>query len=161
MSPHRLLTLLVLVSALLLSGCASLSPDVGAQMTDLRFGQSKTLETVATVTLRVTNRGTKPLSVKGAAIKVYLNGELIGEGVSNQALVLEGLTSQEVPLEIALSHLSMAMRLQPVMEAGVLLYRIDGKLYQSGWVPAIPVSTTGRLDLRQFERPGQIPAPQR
>lgn len=153
-SVRRLLAPFILALGCLLgaTGCATLNPDVGAQMVDIRLGESRTLETSGEVIVRLTNRGSKEVKVEGASIKVYINGELIGEGVTGAPLSLAAFSTQEVPLQVNVNHLTLATRIGPMMETGVFLYRIDGKLHQKGWLPPITVSTTGQLDLRRLER---------
>jgi LEA14-like dessication related protein len=88
-------TLALVVSALFLGGCASAGKLGGISVTvaGIQSAQPSLFETQAVVTLRYLNENVVPIGLSGSRHKLYLNGTLVGQAVSNKAVGLPQLAA--------------------------------------------------------------------
>lgn len=158
---HRLRALAasIIVSLLILTGCAGLtgleSPEVS--MADIQVLEMKTLETTFLVELRITNPNPEPLTVQGLNCDVALEGKQFAKGVQKVGKTIEPYDSALVEMEVYASMLdifsSVFNVLQQINEPGQsstpVGYQLSGKVSVTagGISHNLPFSSEGELNL--------------
>lgn len=138
------------LSLLLLPGCATL-PPVDLSLVNVAFTDATVLETSATFVLRIDNPETKSLWIEGSSHRIYVNGQFVGTGLSDQAVELPRLSSLTLPVRVHLSNLRLATRVRPMIESRRFDYRIDSTLHTRAPGRRLRVQSEGRLDLNEFQ----------
>ncbi len=103
---------------LLLSGCAGMrghTDTVRVSLAGLRIQDVKGFETAFDVTLRIFNRGEHPLSVKGIACQLELDGKHLAEGVAQISREIAPYSSDTVTLMVYSSMLDMIRAVQGIL----------------------------------------------
>jgi LEA14-like dessication related protein len=143
------------LASLGLTGCATVRSFEGfdVSLVNVRFVQSTVWETTAIFTVRLQNESPDPVTLTGGMHKFYLDGSFLGEGLSNQPLTLERLSSGTQDITVHLRNLSLARKLKPIIEQQRFDYRVDSVLYfdSASRYGRGKVSHTGQLDLREFQ----------
>jgi len=138
----------------LLAGCASFSGsgDFDATVTNLQWRQSTALETTAIFTVRLENEGTEAVEYTGGAFKFYVDGRLMGKGLSNERARVERLASATVPVEVHLRNLAMATRIKQIVEARRVTVRTDATVYlqRGGGERRARISKESTVDVADF-----------
>jgi LEA14-like dessication related protein len=155
---HRLLTLCLLpLAALLFPGCMSLNPDVSAQLADIRIVEASLFETTGEARVRLTNRSAQTVSIRGGTFTVSVNNTPVGDGVIAEPIRIPGLSTQDVRLRFSLGNSALLGGIGPALDRGIFTYRIDARLRLAGFGPALPVSTSGQIDLRMINNQLSFP----
>ncbi len=158
----RLCTLVTLASGLLLSGCATVPEQelLDVKLVNLRFKESRVLETDAVFTIRIENESPEALRITGGVHKFYIEGTLIGKGMSNETLEVPRLSSVTQEITVHLSNVNMARKIKPIIESQKVDSKADSLLYceAGGRVQRIRVVHEGTLDVREFMPEKQPPS---
>ncbi|MDQ8020972.1 MAG: LEA type 2 family protein [Moraxellaceae bacterium] len=128
-SPIRKL-LAVLVSVLVLGGCASLlglkSPEV--TLADIQLADSRLLEQRFRLTLRVTNPNDRELALEGVSFQMEVNGQRFAQGVGATPVVVPKLGDALVTVEGSAQIVALLRQLPRLAESGgKLRYRLRGE----------------------------------
>lgn len=158
----RFVALLLASAPLLFSGCAT-RPDealLDVKLVNLRFTQSRVLETDAVFTLRIENESPSALRITGGVHKFYLNGELIGKGMSGDVFEVPRFSSVEQDVVVHLRNVTMARKVRPIIENQRVHSRADSLLYceAGGREHRVHVSHETTLDVREFVPERQTPS---
>jgi LEA14-like dessication related protein len=158
----RLTVLLALSMGLLLSGCAT-APDqelLDVKLVNLRFTQSRVLETDAVFTIRIENESPEALRITGGVHKFYIEGTLIGKGMSNETIEVPRLSSVTQEITVHLSNVNMARKIKPMIENRKVQSKADSLLYceMGGQEQRIRVAHEGTLDVNEFVPEKQAPS---
>ena len=81
------------------------------------------------ITFRVTNPNAFDLDVAGLSFELDMNGEPLARGVSNEPVVLAGLSEQLVSAEASTTTFSLLHQLLRLGERRELAYDLRGKLH--------------------------------
>jgi LEA14-like dessication related protein len=155
---------LILLSALAFAaGCASMQdqPGLNATVANLRFGEVTMFETTATFTVRLQNESPDPLAIQGGVYKLYLDGTFLGEGLSNQAFEIPGLSEATVDVDTRLSNLTMARKIRGIVESRRFEYKLTGRVYagDQGRRRPLSIAREGTLDMNEFVPAIRPPSP--
>jgi LEA14-like dessication related protein len=142
------------LSAIFLSGCASLAPRgvVDVSVIDVRPTQAALLETTAVLTLRFTNESPAPLQLKGSTHRLYLNGSSVGRSVNNDTLTIPALSTATQQVTIHLENLTLVRKATEFSKAPTAIaYRLESQLFTADGPSAtgrLRATATGQLDIR-------------
>jgi LEA14-like dessication related protein len=139
----------LLAAALLLTGCRTVQGP-GLSLVNVQFAGVTAFESTAQFTLRITNPSPEPLRLTGGTHKIYLNGIYVGEGLSNEAVTLDRLSTVTQVVTVHLSNLRLATRIRPLVESRTFEYRIESVFYAAG-AGRSGSTSEGRLDLNEFQ----------
>jgi len=143
------------LAAVLLCSCATLryAENLNVSITNIGFGVSTLFETTLNVTVRIANETATPLVVEGGVHKVYLNGLYVGEGLSNETLEIQRLSSATQTIETHLQNLSLLTRVRGILDSQRVDYRIVSTIYvrENGQSNRFRIARDGALDLKQFQ----------
>ena len=126
-------------------GCAA-PQGVDAYLVSVRPEPSTTLEQRLAVTLRLQNRGTRPLEVTGAQVRLDVNGSRFATGVSASPFVLEPLGEATTRVTLSVSVFSVLRQVLAGARDKALTYALSGTLH------------TGGLRSHRFRREGEFSA---
>lgn len=136
----------VLLCALMLGGCASLSPQKPeVHIADIRPAGNATLfEQAFDMTLRINNPNQQPLSAQGLRFNIKLNGDSFASGVSDQPFEIAPLSSEKVTIRIYTSLTNWLKQLSNVLgSSSALAYQIDGTVISVNGLSNVPFSSKG------------------
>ena len=141
-----------MMATLLLQGCASVPrlnpPDI--TLVDLDFVDATLFESTFRATIRVTNDNFDPLLLEGAVIELELEGRRFGRGTYAERVELPRLDSVVLPIDVNLSHVAIASKIERVVDEKSVSYAISGTIEvvtTSGASRRLPVSKRGVIDL--------------
>lgn len=149
----------IALGALGLVACATLRPAEGVRLSlvNVQLTDATLWETIAQFTVRVQNETPDAVTLTGGVHKFYLDGLLIGDGLTGETVTLPRLSSTTQVVPVHLRNLALARRVKPLLEQQRFSYRVESVLYvakNTGERRARLVGA-GELDLREFQ-----PAPQ-
>ena len=122
-----------LALALLLVGCASLNPyrdSIRVTVSDIRVLDSSTLlEQLYEVTLRIQNRGERPIALRGGSFDLAINGRDFGSGVTDQQVSVPAFADAQVKVRMVSTVFGMLRLIQGLQVDGreSLEYEISGR----------------------------------
>jgi len=137
---------------LLLSGCASVMPDIDPPKVTVEKVESIPSESGAPrfqISLRVINPNTQSLDIAGISYGVEIMGQEVVTGVTNDVPVIEGYSEGVVTLDAGL-QLFQVFRLLTSLgksQGEALEYRFVAKIDFKGLVPTQHVEQKGELTL--------------
>ena len=137
--------------AMLLSSCATLSPDFEKpelQLTNLSMLPAQGLEQRFRLTFRVTNPNNISFPIDGMNFKLNLRGLQVATGVSDKKFVLEPLSDNTFEVDVSASLFNSGRVLLDIMNSKPqeLAYEINAKIFTSkGLWGSIPVSRSGLI----------------
>ncbi len=143
-----------LVIALIASvGCISTDPlePPEVNLVDLDFVDATVFESTLNVAVRISNDNPEPLILDGAVIKLELSGRKFGKGATSERIEIPRFSSIVQQLEMHLSHIAVATKIQGIIESKTVDYGITGKVYvitPSGRTKRLPIDKQGTIDLR-------------
>jgi LEA14-like dessication related protein len=147
---------IALIALLLgLTACDAPSGPV-VKLVTVQFNEASALQTTATFTMRLINEQPKPVTIEGAVYKIYINGLFVGEGLSNETLTLDRLSTTTTPVIVYLDNLALATRLKAIIETESFDYRVQSLFYGKDPAGKLHSTSDGRLALKDFQ---PTPAP--
>ena len=151
-------SLLASFTALLLVGCAALSPRLEApklSIVNVELVKGDLFEQRLKARMRVQNPNDRDLSVKGLTYTIEVGGEEFGRGMSGSSFVVPRMGEAEFDMMVTANMAGTLLRLASRAQksgAGApesLEYRIVGKVtLASGLLRSIPFEEKGSLKLR-------------
>lgn len=140
--------------ALFLNGCAT-TPQadlLDVKLVNLRFAQSRVLETDAVFTLRIENESPDALRITGGVHKFYLDGTMVGKGMTSETIDVPRLSSVTQEVTVHLGNFTMARKIQPIIANKRVNTKADSLLYCeiAGREHRVKVSHETMLDVRDF-----------
>ncbi|GAA6131927.1 MULTISPECIES: LEA type 2 family protein [Halopseudomonas] len=151
----RVLGSLVLMSCLLLHGCAMFMPSYSkpdVSLANVEMLKSNLWEQSFRLQLRVDNPNSKSLPIRGMQYKVYLNDMRLATGVSNNVFDVPAYGSETFELEVRSNlwrHLADLVKLVEKQQS--VSYRIEGHISTGLFLaPNINLKEEGTLDPSQL-----------
>ena len=130
-----LLRICVLVSLFLLAGCASLGKTLDPpriNLSNVQFQESKALETVLQIELRVFNTNEVPIKVKGLDCDLELNGKSFAKGVSSVDKEIPAFGTTIVPVTLYSSVVDIFRGIMGLHKKEKLKFGVSGRLHLEG-----------------------------
>jgi LEA14-like dessication related protein len=146
-------SLLGIVALLFGAGCATFADTGGlsVSVTHVQPTQASLLETVAELTVRLTNETAQPLTLAGSAHRLYLNGSFVGRAVSNERLTVPALGTLAQTVTVHLENLTLIRKITELSQsnAPTITYRLDSTLHpaEGEGYRSFRTTSTGELDL--------------
>lgn len=150
-------TILGLVASSLM-GCATFGPaPPDITLVNLQFTDLTLFETSGVFIVRLANENPEALAVQGGVYTLYVDGIRVAKGLSDHRFSVPALSSVTDEIEVRVSNLAMATRLQSIFERGAFDYEIRAKVYVSGRLgqQTLRLSQSGFFD---FDKVNQKPA---
>ncbi|HTH48728.1 MAG TPA: LEA type 2 family protein [Candidatus Limnocylindria bacterium] len=148
----RLLAIFAMVG--LLAGCATTRDDGDFEVTlvSVRPASGTEGEVQLACTLRLQNASPAPVTVDGAAHKIYLNGVYIGQGLTNERTEVPRLATATQQVTVTLSSFRLAWALSTVYRTQKVSYRVISTIYaaEGGNTRRIRAHKEGALDLNEL-----------
>lgn len=154
---------LVTCSALF-AGCATLSDTGGlsVSVTHVQPTEASLFETVADLTVRLTNETPRPLALAGSTHRLYFNGTSVGRAVSNQRVSGPDLGTVTQTVTVHLENLPLIRKVTELAqtEAPRISYRLDSVLHpaEGQGYGSFRTTSTGELDLSSLAMPTSVAA---
>jgi LEA14-like dessication related protein len=145
--------LLLLTWFLMLSGCASITPDLDPPKVTLESFRALPMQGSVPrfeIKLRVVNPNKQTLDIAGISYSVELLDKELISGVTNDIPIIEGYSEEVVTLEAGL-QLFQLMRLLTSLGSNAsdsLEYRFSAKIDFNGFVPTQRIEETGEITLK-------------
>jgi LEA14-like dessication related protein len=121
------------VLALLVAGCAVFGgyrDDVRVTVSDIRIVDATVLEQLYDVTLRIQNRGERPIAIRGGSFDLAINGRDFGAGVSDQQLTVPAYADAQISVRMVSTVFGMLRLIEGLQQDrdGRIDYEISGRL---------------------------------
>lgn len=130
-----LLRFCVLVSLFLLAGCAGLGKTLEPpriNLSNVQFQESKALETVLQIELRVFNTNEIPILVKGLDCDLELNGRRFATGVSQVDREIPAFGTATVPVTLYSSVVDVFRGIVGLHKQEKLKFGVSGRVHVEG-----------------------------
>ncbi|MFK7829704.1 MAG: LEA type 2 family protein [Congregibacter sp.] len=164
--PNRLLhirgTLLAAIGTLLLlglSGCAAVGmsdfDEPQVELVGLTPIAGSGMEARFLVSLRIVNPNSIALDVDGMAYDVFIRGNKVLNGVSNEPLLVDAYSEKTAELEVSVGMFSSFALLRDLLSNppdGGLPYKLNAKISRRGLIGAIRVTREGTINLENALR---------
>lgn len=153
---NRALCLALLLSAGLIAGCAGLGKPLETprvSLSNIQVQESKGLETVFLVHLRVTNPNDVDLDIKGVDCDLEINGKPFAYGISNTQVKVPAFGSQTIPVTVYSSVLDIVKGLFGLQQREDLSYQLKGKVRMAGGglMPStLPFDSQGTVSIKDL-----------
>jgi len=167
MHERTLFSRLGLGLGLVLGGCATFTDTGGlsVSVTHVQPTQASLLETVAELTVRLTNETPRALTLAGSAHRLYLNGSYVGRAVSNERVTVPELGTLTQTVTVHLENLTLIRKMTELSqtEVSVISYRLDSTLHPADGqgYRSIRATSTGELDLSALAMKQPVSEPRR
>lgn len=124
-------------------------PKPSLSLVDAQLTEVTLLETTLLLTVRIENEGPHLLRIRGATHRVYLNDIDVGKGTSDQNLEIKEFGTELQKVTVHLSNLSLASKIQSLIEARDFDYRIESTLYSEAGLfdQGVKISNAGRFSV--------------
>ena len=153
----RLHLLAILSLSCLLTGCTTMQNDGDFDVTlvNVRSVNDSAGEVQLAFTLRLQNASPSPVTMDGAAHKIYLNGIYIGQGLTNERVDVPRLATTTQVVTVNLSTFRLARALYGVYRTQKADYRVESTLYaaEGGHPRRLHAQKEGAVDLKELARP--------
>lgn len=144
---------IILLALLMISGCASVIPELDPPKVSLESFDSLPSDGGAPrfqIKLRIANPNKQSLDIAGIAYSVEIFDRELISGVTNEVPLIEGYTEEVVTMEAGLQLFELVRLLaglgrQPTEE---LDYRFAAKIDFNGFVPTQRIEETGSIRLQ-------------
>ena len=161
-SPRFASCLILRISALILLflpvGCAGLGKTLDPpriNLSNVQFQESKALETVLQIDLRVFNTNDVPIRVKGLDCDLELNGRSFAKGVSSVDKEIPAFGTMTIPVTLYSSVADLFRGIVELQKKEKLKFGVSGRLRLEGGflMPAvIPFKAEEELALEGFDK---------
>jgi LEA14-like dessication related protein len=140
------------VSLLLLSACAGLGTQreqVRVTVSDIRVIESTLLEQLYEVTLRIQNHGEEGISITGGSFDLAINGQDLGSGVTDQAVMIPAYSDEKVNVRMVSTVFGMLRVILSLQERSdqTLEYEISGRFSLEGGFGGVSFREAGEISL--------------
>ena len=153
---NRALCLTLLLSAGVIAGCAGLGKPLETpriSLSNIQVQESKGLETVFLVHLRVTNPNDVELDIKGVDCDLEINGKPFAYGISNTQVTVPAFGSETIPVTVYSSVLDIVKGLFGLQQREDLSYQVKGKVRMAGGglMPStLPFDSQGTVSIKDL-----------
>ena len=134
-APFLTLRIGVLISLLMLVGCAGFGKTLEPpriNLSNVQFQESKALETVLQIELRVFNTNEVPIKVKGLDCDLELNGKSFAKGVSSVDKEIPAFGTTIVPVTLYSSVVDIFRGIMGLHKKEKLKFGVSGRLHLEG-----------------------------
>ena len=148
----------VLIPLFLLLGCAGFGKTLEPpriNLSNVQFQESKALETVLQIELRVFNTNDVPIMVKGLDCDLELNGRSFAKGVSSVDKEIPAFGTTTVPVTLYSSVVDLFRGIVGLQKKEKLKFGVSGRLHLEGGflVPSVfPFKAEEELALEGFDK---------
>jgi LEA14-like dessication related protein len=148
----------ILIPLLLLAGCAGLGKTLEPpriNLSNVQFQESKALETVLQIELRVFNTNDVPIKVKGLDCDLELNGRSFAKGVSSVDKEIPAFGTTTVPVTLYSSVVDLFRGMVGLHKKEKLKFGVSGRLRLEGGFlmpTVIPFRAEEELSLEGLEK---------
>ena len=148
----------ILIPLLLLAGCAGLGKTLEpprVNLSNVQFQESKALETVLQIELRVFNTNDVPIKVKGLDCDLELNGRSFAKGVSSVDKEIPAFGTTTVPVMLYSSVVDLFRGMVGLHKKEKLKFGVSGRLRLEGGFlmpTVIPFKAEEELSLEGLEK---------
>jgi len=154
---HKLQPWTALLLALLVSSCATLSPDYEEPTVTLSAFRALPSDGMAPsfeIGLRVINPNAQALALDGVVYTISVQGHELVKGVGKDFPVIEGYSQQDLVLTASANLLAGIRFIGDMMQrpAENLEYEFEAKLDLQGFYPSIRVSESGTFNFNPSPR---------
>jgi LEA14-like dessication related protein len=137
----------------LVGACTTTDPLLTPEVTlvDLELVRATLFESTLDIAVRFSNSNPEALILDGAVIRLELDGRSFGKAMTSDRIEVPRLGSAVHRLELNLSHVAVATKIQGVLDSRVVDYAITGKVYAitpSGSTKTLRIEKGGSIDLR-------------
>jgi LEA14-like dessication related protein len=157
-SPFLALRIGLLIPLLILVGCAGLGKTLDPpriNLSNVQFQESKALETVLQIELRVFNTNEVPIKVKGLDCDLELNGKRFATGVSSVDTEIPAFGTTTVPVTLYSSVVDLFRGIIGLQKKEKLKFGVSGRLHLEGGflIPSTyPFRAEEELALEGFDK---------
>jgi LEA14-like dessication related protein len=157
-SPFLALRIGLLIPLLVLVGCAGLGKTLEPpriNLSNVQFQESKALETVLQIELRVFNTNEVPIKVKGLDCDLELNGKRFATGVSSVDTEIPAFGTTTVPVTLYSSVVDLFRGIIGLQKKEKLKFGVSGRLHLEGGflIPSTyPFRAEEELALEGFDK---------
>ena len=130
-----ILRISILISVLLLAGCAGLGQTLEPpriNLSNIQFQESKALETVLQIEIRVFNTNDVPMKVKGLDCDLQLNGRSFATGVSAVDKEIPAFGTTTIPVTLYSSVVDIFRGIVGLHKQEKLKFGVSGRLRLEG-----------------------------
>ena len=148
----------VLTSLCLVTGCAGLGKTLDPpriSLSNVKFQESKALETVLQIELRVFNTNDIPIKVKGLDCDLELNGKRFATGVLSVDTEIPAFGTTTVPVTLYSSVVDLFRGIIGLQKKEKLKFGVSGRLHLEGGflIPSTyPFRAEEELALEGFDK---------
>ena len=148
----------VLIPLFLMVGCAGLGKTLEPpriNLSNVQFQESKALETVLQIELRVFNTNEVPIKVKGLDCDLELNGKSFAKGVSSVDTEIPAFGTTIVPVTVYSSVVDLFRGIIGFHKKEKLKFGVSGRLHLDGGflMPStFPFKAEEELTLEGFDK---------
>ena len=148
----------VLIPLFLMVGCASLGKTLEPpriNLSNVQFQESKALETVLQIELRVFNTNDVPIKVKGLDCELELNGRSFATGVSSVDKEIPAFGTTTVPVTLYSSVVDLFRGIIGLHKKEKLKFGVTGRVHLEGGFlmpTVIPFKAEEELALEGFDK---------
>jgi len=145
-----------LLAILTLAGCAGIGKSLETprvSLSNIQVQDSKGMETVFLVQLRVTNPNDVELDIKGVECDLAINGKPFAYGISNTQVKVPAFGSETIPVTVYSSVLDIIKGLFGLQQREDLSYQVKGKVRMAGGglMPStLPFDSQGTVSIKDL-----------
>jgi LEA14-like dessication related protein len=138
------------------AGCAGFGRTLETpriSLANIQVQETRGVETVFLVELRVTNPNEVDLDIKGVDCQIDVNDQAFAYGISNSQVRIPAMGSETIPITVYSSVLDILRGLIGLPQRQDLKYHLKGKvrLEGAGWMPStVPFDSRGSLSLKDI-----------
>ena len=153
-------SIIALTFTLLVSACATLSPDYEeptVMLSSFKALPSEGMVPVFEIGLRIINPNSQPLNLEGIVYTISLEGYELVKGVGKDFPVIEGYSEGAVKLTAAANLLAGIRFVTNMMQEqrDSFDYEFKAKLDLGGLHPSIRIKENGQINLNKTATPGR------
>jgi len=156
----KITALAILVTSLLLTGCAGVGQHLEPpriSLAQIQVQEFSGLEAVFQIKLRVFNTNDIDLKVRGIEADLAINGKPFATGVSQAAVNIPSFGTELVPVTVYSSVVDIFKGIHGLQKTEQLKYRLKGKLRVTGenlMSTTLPFESEGQVTLNDAKAGG-------